>query len=103
MHSLKQIAIAEISYVKTKRSAGHNLLIGAASGAVILGTLGVTTADSDALIFGYSAEEGFAGGAILGVVGGAALGGLSILLKDSKVYVIDGNPLRLKQLTNEIY
>ena len=45
----------DIGYIKTIRSAGNNVLTGASIGAAASAILGITTADPDAWIFGYTA------------------------------------------------
>ena len=86
-----QFNFKDIGIIKTKRSAGHNILIGAAIGATTFAVLGAASADPDAWIFGYTAAEGAAAGALGGALGGAALGGASVALKKSLTYPIDGN------------
>lgn len=92
------INVKEIGYIKTKRSVGHNILIGSSSGAALGVFLGVTTgsAGSDpndpiATALDYSRVEGglILGG--LGLIGGAGVGGVTALFKNSKTYIIDGN------------
>ena len=85
----------DIGYIKTKRSAGNNVLTGASIGAATGVILGITTADP-AWIFGYTASEGAAMGAISGGVSGAAIGGITILLKNSKTFIIGGDESKWK-------
>ena len=56
------IDMRTIGLIKTKRSAGNNVLIGSLIGLTIGAIVGVASADPDALIFGYSASEGGTGG-----------------------------------------
>ena len=51
------ISMKDIGYIKTKRSAGHNILIGSAIGTATGAILGAASADPDAWIFGYTAAE----------------------------------------------
>jgi hypothetical protein len=53
--------------------------------------LGASTADPDAFIFGYTAADRAAGGELLEGIAGAAIGGINILVKDSKTSIIKGN------------
>ena len=85
------IPVSSIGFIKTKRSAGNNVLVGTLVGAAPMAILGAMTADPDALIFGYTAADGAAGGALLGGIAGAAIGGISILFKNSQTYIISGN------------
>ena len=92
----------EIGYIKTKRSAGNNVLIGAASGATVFGILGAASADPDAWILAYSASEGAAMGGVVGGLGGAAIGGITALFKKSQKIVINGDYERWKIFINLI-
>ena len=46
-------------------------------------------------LFGYSVGEGAAVGALLGGTAGAAIGGITILFKNSKSYEINGDKKKL--------
>lgn len=84
------IPVSIIGFIKTKHTAGNNVLVGAISGAIPLAIIGAATAESDDLILGYTAGEGALAGAIIGVAGGAAIGGITILFKHSKLFTING-------------
>lgn len=88
---LVTVLASNIGSIKTKHSAGNNVLIGAVIGATAMATLGAATADPDALILGYTAGEGASVGALLGGTAGAAIGGITILFKNSKLYQINGD------------
>lgn len=90
------ILVSSIGSIKTKHSAGNNFLIGAVSGASILGILGAATADPDAWVFGYSAVEGAALGVLLGGIAGTIIGGITIPFKNPKSYIINGDELKWK-------
>lgn len=92
---LMNIDVSSIGLIKTKRSAGNNLLIGSVIGASAMAILGAATAEPDSFL-GYTAGEGAAGGAIIGLPLGAAVGGITILFKNSKSYSIDGDLLKWK-------
>ncbi|MDH3381951.1 MAG: hypothetical protein OEL54_04555, partial [Flavobacteriaceae bacterium] len=89
-----EIEIKNVGYIKTKRSPGNNVLVGSIVGATFFGVLGAATAEPDAWILGYSAGEGAATGVLLGGITGAGIGGLSILFKKSKSYIINGDVKR---------
>ncbi|MFT5244311.1 MAG: hypothetical protein ACI8QQ_002249 [Psychroserpens sp.] len=91
-----------IGLIKTKRSAGNNILKGAVIGGSVFALLGVATADPDAWILGYTAAEGAAAGAILGGTAGAAIGGLSSLFKNSESYTINGDEFKFKEFKEMI-
>jgi hypothetical protein len=86
-----EILVSSIATIKTKRSAGNNVLVGATIGATSMAILGAATADPDAWILGYTAGEGAGAGALLGGTAGAAIGGITILFKNSKSYEINGD------------
>jgi hypothetical protein len=91
-----KVPVNDIGHIKTKRSAGNNMLIGVASGAVFGAILGSTNppTDSSGGTFtwagGSSADE-FTSGLAVGVISGTIVGSVSILFKNSKTYNIDGN------------
>jgi hypothetical protein len=97
-----EIPVSSIGSIKTKRSGGNNVLIGAASGATVMGILGAATAEPDAIIMAYSAGEGAAGGAIIGGIAGTLLGGFTVLFKNSKSYDINGDEAKWKTFTETI-
>jgi len=97
-----KITVNSIGLIKTKQSAGNNVLIGALSGASFFGLLGAVTADPDALILGYSAGEGAAAGAFIGGTAGATIGGITALFKNSKSYKINGDELKWKEFKETI-
>lgn len=96
------ISVKDIGFIKTKHSAGNNLLIGSLSGAVPVAVIGAATADPDALILGYTAGEGAAAGALIGLAGGVAIGGLTALLKNSETFLINGDLMKWKAFQSYI-
>lgn len=97
-----EINVKEIGTIKTKRSAGHNILIGSAIGTATGAILGAASADPDAWIFGYTAAEGATGFGLAGALGGAAIGGISIAFKNSTTFIINGEELRWKEFQKTI-
>lgn len=85
------IPVNKISFIKTKRSAGHNVLIGAAAGVATGALVGAASADPDAEIAPISTGAGAAGGALLGATLGAAVGGITGLLKKKETFLINGD------------
>jgi hypothetical protein len=84
------ISINTIGRIKTKRSAGHNVLMGSVAAAGAFAIYGAATADPDEFL-GYTAMEGAVGGMVLGIPVGAAIGGITVLFKKSGTFVINGN------------
>lgn len=95
----KEFMFADIGKIKTKRSGGNNVLVGAATGATAFAIVGIATADPDAWIFAYNRGQGALSGAIFGGMAGSALGGISILFKNSKSYAINGDQEKWKAFT----
>jgi hypothetical protein len=85
------IPVNNIGSIKTRRSAGNNILFSAVIGASAAAILGVATSSSDPEGFEHSAGEGAVIGVIAGATTGAVVGGIAILLKNSKTYEIKGN------------
>jgi hypothetical protein len=81
------LSVANIGRIQTRRSAGHNVLIGSLIGAGLFSIVGAATADPDAWILGYTAAEGAALGASVGVIPGAVIGAISLLTKKLKDWV----------------
>lgn len=90
------LPITGFSFLKTKRSAGNNVLVGSMIVAGTFGFLGLASANPDDFL-GYTAAEGFASGILLGAPTGAALGGLTALLKKSRTFTINGDPQQWKE------
>lgn len=88
---LIELNIEDIGHVKTKKSGGHNVLAATAAGATLGIVLGVSTAEPDALVLGYTASEGAVAFGGLGAIGGAAIGGIASAFKNSETYIIDGD------------
>jgi len=78
------------------------VLIGAASGATLGVIMGVSSADPDAWIFGYTAGEGALVFGSLGAIGGGAIGGLTSLFKKSETYIINGSEVNWNSFQKKI-
>ncbi|MGO4816946.1 hypothetical protein [Flavobacterium sp. W22_SRS_FP1] len=92
-----KIECKSIGLIKTKHSAGNNILKGALIGGSFFALIGVATADPDAFILGYTAGEGAAAGAIVGGTAGAAIGAVTTLFKNSESYTINGDEFKFKE------
>ena len=87
-----EIPLKNIYKIKTKRSAGNNLLTGAVIGATTLGIfMAIPTVQ---LTDEHSAVGNASGGALLGGVAGTVIGGITILFKNSKSYEINGDKVK---------
>ncbi|MEN2283674.1 hypothetical protein AAGF08_16140 [Algoriphagus sp. SE2] len=95
------VPVAQISYIRTKRSPGHLILVGGAIGFAAGFTMGAISYDPDAwLDFGYGFET-IVPGLIVGL-GGAALGAVGTGFKKSSLNQIDGSPEKLKEFANSV-
>jgi hypothetical protein len=65
--------------------------MGSLAGAGAFAIVGVATADPNDQIVSYSADEGALLGIALGIPVGAAIGGITVLCKNSKKFVINGS------------
>lgn len=104
---LVELDIKEIGLIKTKRSPGHNVLVGGASGVVagaILGSLNSPT-DSSGGTFtwaGGSRGDELASGLTVGILSGTVIGGITALFKNSETFIIDGDINNLKAFAEMI-
>ncbi|PIB38541.1 hypothetical protein [Maribacter sp. 4G9] len=83
--------VNEIGKVKTKRSGGNNVLVGALSGAVTFAIIGVASNDPDSQILRLSNGEAAVAGAFVGGTLGTGIGVISLLFKNSKTFEINGD------------
>jgi outer membrane lipoprotein SlyB len=88
------IPASNIGLIKTKRSGGHNVLLGAAAGAVIIGVSIASDTNEDNAFF--SVEGDILGGAIMGGTVGVVLGGITGLSKNVVTYEINGEMAKWK-------
>jgi hypothetical protein len=91
-----EINVRNIGSIKTKRSAGHNLLIGSATGAAAGAILGAVSVEETNDLFGdsiynISTVQGAVTGGLMGAAAGAAVGGITIAFKNSETFVINGD------------
>ena len=96
------VPVSNIGQIKTKHSAGNNMLISSVIGVTTFAIIGAASADPDAEIVGYTAGEGAAQGALLGAGVGAAIGGITILFKNSKTFSVNGDMNRWKKFQSFI-
>jgi hypothetical protein len=91
------IAVRTIGLIKTKRSAGNNLLTGSLIGASALAVVvAVGSTEPDAIGGPTTAGEGFLVGLAAGLPAGAVIGSLTIPFKNSKTFFINGDLMKWK-------
>ncbi|MGB5270276.1 MAG: hypothetical protein WBM77_03750 [Maribacter sp.] len=86
------IEVSRIGLIKTKRSAGHNIFLGAAIGAGTGAILGLATGDDG--WFSQGETTGMAG-VLFGIMG-TGVGAISATFKKSDTYYINGEPTKWK-------
>jgi hypothetical protein len=91
-----EVPLSKIGIIKTKRSAGNNVAKGALIGGVSLAVLGYSDGDDNSGLALFSATDKAAFGLVGGGILGAAIGGVTSIFKKSKLYIIDGNEMKLK-------
>jgi hypothetical protein len=102
--TIKEVSFVDIGKIKTKRSTGHNVLVGSLLGGALGTIIGAATSKEETktgdggwlfgeyeYTTGYSTGTGAAIGAGTGITAGAIAGlGISAF-KNSKTYLIDGD------------
>ncbi len=89
-----EIKVTDIGFMKTKRSAGHNLLMGVAIGATTFSAISVASIDpndSD-FIFDETPDtfgDAMIGGVVLGGIAGGVIEAITIPFKNSKTFLIN--------------
>lgn len=99
----EKISYKDISSVKTKRSAGHNVLVGSLVGSALFAIIGGASSEEETKTrnvpiigeyqykTGTSPGTGAAIGGGAGLIGGAAIGGITSTFKNSESHIIDGD------------
>ncbi len=97
------IEVSRIGYIKTKRSAGNNILWGAGIGASTGLIAGAIEGESEG-IFGSTVpvEENIIMGTIVLMPVGAAIGAITALIKNSETFSIDGDIIKWKAFREAI-
>lgn len=92
------ISVDSIGSIKTKRSGGHNILLGSAigAGAAIL----LITASGGESPNNYSSWQGI--GTLIFTVGGAGVGAISAIDKKSRTFQIQGDTIQWKEFRSLI-
>jgi len=100
--SLTTVPVSQIGSIRTRRSAGHNLLVGAVVGVAAGTILGVlASATTDGTFFSDTpASTWILSGAGGGALWGTAFGAATLAGKHSRRYSIDGDPMNWKAFVN---
>lgn len=91
------IPASRISYIKTKRTISHNVLIGA-SGGLLFGLFGLTQSNGSSID-----RAGFAILTPIFIAVGSGVGYLTTLFKKSKQYTFTGDLVKWKAFKEEMY
>ncbi|WNM18558.1 hypothetical protein [Flavobacterium capsici] len=91
------IPVNTIGTIKTKRSAGHNALIGAAVAGGLFAIIGAVSAEPDASFLSYTPEQGAAAGLLLGIPAGSAVGLVTSAFKNSRTFIVNGDYQKWKE------
>lgn len=87
----KTIPVENIATIKTKRSEGNNVANGALIGGGIFALVGAASGGN------YVGGDALAvGGGLVGAAGGSIVGLITTAFKNSKTYLIHGDPENLK-------
>lgn len=95
-----KIAVSDIGFIKTKRSAGHNVLMGAAIGSTAVSIISVASINPDDGFIIDTTPNNFGDAIAVGIVGGGILGStigaITIPFKNTKTYIINGDAQQWK-------
>jgi hypothetical protein len=97
-----RIPLSKIGKIKTKHSGGNNVLKGALIGGGSLAVIGLLDGDDDPGFISFSATEKAILGLASGSFFGSAIGGITTIFKKSKIYIIDGEEMKLKGFKEKI-
>jgi hypothetical protein len=92
------ISVGNIGAIRTRHTVGHNVAIGAVTGTVVGLAIGLADpGSSDPNSYDViSKGDAVAVGAVLGAAAGALIGALSASFKDTKHFIINGDPAKWK-------
>lgn len=96
------IATPNVGRIRTKRSVGNNVLVGAAGGGLALAAIGVVSADNSSGFFTYTESEGAAVGMVMGAPIGAVVGGISAIFKNTRSFEINGDSGKLETFKSAV-
>ncbi len=96
------VPLSKIGKIKTKRSGGNNVAKGALIGGGSLALIGLLSGDDDSGFISLSANNKASFGLIGGGFFGAVVGGITVIFKKSKLYIIDGSEIKLKDFKEKV-
>ena len=96
------VPLSNIGKIKTKHSAGNNIVIGALIGGGSLAVIGLLSGDDDSGFLALTATNKASLGLVGGGFFGAIIGAITAIFKKSKLYIIDGSKMKLKDFKEKI-
>lgn len=97
-----KIPLNKIGKIKTKRSAGNNIVKGALIGGGSLAILGLLSGDDDKGFISFSGTDKASIGLIGGGFFGGIIGGITAIFKKSDIYIINGNEMKLENFKEKM-
>ena len=99
-----EIPISKIGVIRTRRSTGHSIMVGAITGGVPLGILGAATGEEPqpGSFFTFTAGQQLKAGLVIGGILGAAVGSLIPGPKKRIVFIINGSRVRWIEQRNAV-
>ncbi|WP_190809138.1 hypothetical protein [Flagellimonas sp. S3867] len=94
------LPVSNIGKIKTGRSGGTNVGVGALTGTAVGVVLGVAAGEDGGLYGATSTGDNVASMSVLGAIFGSVAGGLSTLFKKNKSFNIDGDIEKWKAFVN---
>ena len=89
------VSFDKIGFIKTKRSIGNNILIGACIGASALAILGTSVGKTGSYVGGSNSDAVI--GLFSGGFFGSIIGGITAFFKKSDTFIINGDKLKFKE------
>ena len=98
-NTTRSISIKSIGFIKTKHSAGNNILMGSIITSSILGIAGlvIDPGPSNGIALSFSRSDAAAGGLLVGIPFGDVFGCIATLFKNSKKYLVNGDAVKWKK------
>jgi hypothetical protein len=99
-----EIAVSKIGVIRTRRSLGHSMLVGAAIGGVPLGLIGVASGEEPqpGSYYTFTSGQQLKLGLFLGGIFGAAIGSLIHGFQKRTAFIINGSSVRWIEQRNAV-